>query len=285
MSISLIITAKNEKRLQDTIQSAKENADNPYELIVITDGKGVDIDRHKGIMQASNDLLCISDGHMIFQKHWDTIIKEEYNKDPLGLYCTQCERIHQTDYKLDPKHERHYGASIITGATSGIRGISARWIKHTIQSDSTSIIPCILGGFYAFSQQHYLYNLLAPWSVMKCYGKSEEVLSLINYKLGNNNYVIERLNIAHMFRTGEHPPYMQNWNEMLRNAVLLSYIAGETDEERSELLKPAALHVLPIKDILDWTKPKALEIEAMLSNKQVRSWQDYLSFCSQFQLR
>ena len=232
--ISLIVNGLNEDHQADTIQSALCTAAHPadIEVISITDGHGVDIDRHTGLLKASHDLCCVADAHLIFTPGWDAKIRDAFN--PCNLYCAQCERMTPEDYALNPKHERHFGAVIIPHVQHGIPGVSAIWAKGPPQTPD-NCVPCILGGFYAFSRAHYFEALLAPWQYMRSYGKSEEMLSVINYKIGGNSVCLYGLCIGHMFRTGGTPPYTQSWCDMWRNSVMLADIAYDTKAERDIL--------------------------------------------------
>lgn len=292
--ISLIIPSKNERRLNETIESALNEASdrNNIEIISITQGTGVDTQRHEGIQKASNDLLCISDAHMIFTKNWDTKLIDIFNNNPkTNIYCTQCERVTDQDFKLDDKHERHYGATVIDKCGYGIKGVSGRWIDSSFiatqeaKQEELIKIPCVLGGFYMLSKNHYIKELKEVWSVMLCYGKSEEVVSILNYKLGYDCYVIKDLNIAHLFRTGGRPPYSQDWHQMQQNAYLLAAISGDNEWQQSDLIAINGQHNKHIKSLLGSALNKYNEIEQHLINNKKRTWNEYMDYCKTFKTR
>lgn len=273
--ISLIINGKNENHLQDTVRSALCMASHAedIEVIVVTDGQGVDIDRHTGLLKASHDLCCVADAHLIFTPGWDSKIRDQFM--PCNLYCTQCERITDADYALSSKHERHYGAAFAEHVTCGIPGISAIWCKDKPSLDSR-LVPCILGGFYAFSRRHYFDALLAPWSVMRSYGKSEEMLSIINWKLGGNSVCVRDLCIGHMFRTGQTPPYSQHWHDMACNSLMLAYVAADTPEEQHRLFSnigPGAVDMPAALGPGRWAKAQAIREQIVAHRASGRTWQ------------
>lgn len=222
MKISVIIPAINEPLLDWTVENIKA-IDKDIEIIVMEDKKheGVGIMRDRGIKQASNDVIVVADAHMSFADDCFEKMLAEVSKNQKHIACVACPG-------LDPETLKHngtmrYGADLFEvmpgGDLPNPKVFVSKW-RYEPASKKTHKVPNILGGCYAMNKNWYIEKLNAVWQYHKGWGKSEQMLALMNYYMGGDCVCIPNTWAAHLFRPNQ-TRVSENHGYFKRNTFLL----------------------------------------------------------------
>jgi len=275
-TLSLVIPHLNECLLQHTIRSAQNNAAYPDELEItpLEDLKqeGVDVLRDRGLLASQTDLVCISDAHCTFAPKWDKAVRDTHT-DPTAFACVQCVRLSADCMVMFPGYKRHYGAHVTENGANHW-GITAVWNVYPTTPTSPVIeVPCPLGGFYVLSRQHYVETLSRPWQHLKNYGKSEELISLLNFKLGFPNLCYTQIAVGHCFRS--YPPYTQVCHKLRHNKILLALTAADTEAEEHRLLTAMNMQHTNLAREMKTVGPCLEELKATIAKGQRRTYAEW----------
>lgn len=277
MKVSVIIPAINEPLLDWTVNNIKE-IDDGIEIIVMEDKKheGVGIMRDRGIKKASNDIVVIADAHMSFAKDCFEKMAQEIEKHSKHIACVCCPGLDEE--KLKPNDQTRYGADLYEvmpgGDLPNPKIFVSRW-RYKPEEKKTHPVPNILGGCYALSKQWYIEGLNAVWQYHRGWGKSEQMLALMNYYMGGNCVCIPTTWAAHLFRPN-HTRAAENHGFFKRNTMLLLH--GYVPEpRRTQLLNTFCPRNRPdtfgirdlmadgsIKAVREWIETKAVRNYAFI---------------------
>jgi glycosyltransferase involved in cell wall biosynthesis len=220
--LSIIIPHRNEDMLGFTIERIRATCSVPHEIITVDDGSdhqapypmpdecislkypvGNCYSRDRGIMAASNDACLVLDAHMNFHDgdDWAGKLLAWRNSGPTNrIACTVCPTLSRDDMEMRPGRGNYHGAYIKTTDFSGgrHRALPNKWGPY----EAPCQVGCVLGGAYLLSREWYA-SLGRPWSYMRGWGHSEQIISVVNWLMGGENWLVD-VEIGHMFRTGRY---------------------------------------------------------------------------------
>ena len=283
---SVIIPAINEPLLGWTVDNVKRVSPDA-EIIVMEDKKheGVGQMRHRGIKKAKHDTVIIIDGHMDFAKNCFKLLDSHVKKNPKSIACPECRGL---DKDLKPKQMNRFGADLYEvqpgGTTHKPNVFVSKWRKS--ESKKTHSVPSVLGACYAFSKDWYMDGLGGVWKHHRGWGKSEQMLCLMNHYMGGDSVCVASTYAAHLFRKGR---VIENHGFLKRNTMLLLH-GFVPEKRRDELLNTfcpvnrtpdygikTLKHESCIADIRQWISDKAVKTYADLQKimKQVPGTTNY----------
>lgn len=228
---SVIIPAINESLLGWTVDNVKRVSPDA-EIIVMEDKKheGVGQMRHRGIKKAKHDTVIIIDGHMDFAKNCFKLLESHVAKNPKAIACPECRGL---DKNLKPEVKNRFCADLyeVQPGGTGVRPnvFVSKWRKS--DTKKTHDVPIVLGACYAMSKEWYMEGLGGVWKYQKGWGKSEQMLCLMNHYMGGSNACVASTYAAHLFRKGRTN---ENFGYFKRNIMLLLH--GFVPETRREQL-------------------------------------------------
>lgn len=207
---------------------------------------------------------------MSFSKNCFERMDEEVRKKPKNLVCVCCPGL---DAKtLKPNSIMRYGADLFEvmpgGDLANPKVFVSKWRYQTDQK-KTHAVPNILGGCYAMSKDWYISGLNSVWQYHKGWGKSEQMIALMNYYMGGECVCIPSAWAAHLFREN-HTRVAENHGYFKRNSFLLLH-AYVPEDRRTQLLNTFCPNnrtdTFGIKDLIkegciksihDWIDKKAM---------------------------
>lgn len=282
MKVSVVIPAINEPLLKWTVENIKA-IDNEIEIIIMEDKKheGVGIMRDRGIKKAANDTVIVADAHMSFAKNCFERMADEVEKNPKHLVCVACPGLNPDTLK--PNSEQRYGADLYEvvpgGDLANPKIFVSKWRYETDQK-KTHTVPNILGGCYAMSKDWYINGLNSVWQYHRGWGKSEQMLALMNYYMGGQCVCIPTTWAAHLFRPN-HTRVTENHGFFKRNSFLLLH-GFVPEERRTQLLDTFCPKNRPetfgIRDLIKDGSLKA--IHEWIDSKAVKNYSFIRELCS-----
>jgi glycosyltransferase involved in cell wall biosynthesis len=198
---TVIIAERNEADLENTIQNIQETQEYSKILVVHDEhGKGCQVCRDEGIMDADTDIVIIVDGHMRFTKGCLDEQAEYVRANPDKITCAKVH--HNSDISFNDSP--YCGADIVWKSDEREQWwvLPSKWRSE----DTTGEIACILGACYTMSRERYIEVLKRPWSLGHGWGMDEEVLSIANWLCGGTNELVSQ-EVAHLCRGQGDVPY------------------------------------------------------------------------------
>jgi len=247
--ISVVIPCRNESLTGHTISSVLRTAELPVEVILVEDecrghqdlprdrririlekspAEGVDRARHAGIEAAGYPVILTLDAHMTCEPGWDRIIAGHLAQHPDGVCCCQCPAL-AADLTMTPGDTGYLGARIEFMHHDmqyfGWSLFQPKWTdgaSTAIRAGRPARIGCVLGASYAFLRERYT-AIGSPWESLWGWGWSEPLLSLANWCMGGESWVLP-CRIGHFFRTGrfDQVPYTTQIPRIIHNQMLLA---------------------------------------------------------------
>jgi glycosyltransferase involved in cell wall biosynthesis len=251
-SLTVIIPFLNEGiEMERTVQSIRNTAAFPLEIILINDAsgdgydyrtvaerygcryiehetrKGVAASRDEGVALCNTAHFLLLDAHMEFYKRgWDMELSRALQENPEAILCCQTKILHETRENVRENASRTFGAYLSLSSKDMLK---CTW-NMTDHSPDTPIIeiPVILGGAYAagkayWQQLHGLQGLIR-------YGMDEEMISLKCWIQGGRCLLLKNLVAGHIYR-GKFPYQVKN-DDVLHNKILIAelFFDGEAKE-------------------------------------------------------
>jgi hypothetical protein len=203
--------------------------------------EGVDRARHAGIMAASCPVILVLDAHMTCEPGWDRTILDHIERHPDAISCCQCPAM-EDDLTMRPGDLGYVGARVEIMHQDpvyfGWSVFQPKWVDHalpSIRAGRPSKIGCILGASYSFLRRRYM-QIGAPWELLWGWGWSEPLLSLTNWCMGGDSWVLP-CRIGHLMRTGQFDrvPYTTIVSRILHNQLLIIDSLPMSEQLRNEV--------------------------------------------------
>ena len=240
MKLSVVITSLNEPipRLNQTIETIKENSNNEVEIIVVDDYSdnivsgldpsiklfrnnsriGCAPSRHFGATQASGEYLLFTDAHMIFHPRWYSEWKSTLSL--INSTTTVC----GTCIGLDDKHDTllkscgsYNGARLSLYEKNENQILEGKWIQEKVGEDLYEI-SCMMGAIY-FINKDYFFKLRGL-SDLKMWGSDEPCLALKILRSGGKMIISKKIMAGHFFR--ESSPYVTGMQYLVYNKIRMA---------------------------------------------------------------
>lgn len=251
--LSIVIPYRNEDMLGFTVQRIRETCRVPHEIIVVDDGSdnGAELPhvehihtmtqpigncfcRDTGIELARYPTVLVLDAHMNFwDDEWAYNCVEWSTSNPDHIACTVCPQLARDRMGMEDANGRYHGAYLKWADISfeRLRALPNKWGPF----ESPCEVGCILGGAYVMQRQRYM-DIGRPWQYMRGWGHSEQIISLVNYLLGGENWILP-IEIGHMFRTGQfnQVPYRTQTHNLYYNQQVVIDVCVHDDGDALEL--------------------------------------------------
>ena len=217
MSVSIIITSRNESMLQWTVDNIRRTS-SPDEIVIVYDGlqrtapidgvnvvrpgwttaQGVAKCRHRGAMYAKSEYLVFIDAHMDFEDGWLDKLLDTAKDHPKGVIGAKSAKITAGGMKTTTK--------TLSGAY--IRYIGAD--GHPLEVEwgdpvEPGPVQCCLGATYCIRRDRYE-EIGVPWARGFGWGTSEQTLCMINEFCGGEN-ILADVTTGHIYRENSEIPY------------------------------------------------------------------------------
>lgn len=215
VSVSYVITAREEPLLSWTIANLKRTIPAGGEIIVVLDGwqpnphidgvrwfcgwpvpMGVGPSRDFGIVQATGDTIVILDSHMDFAPGWVEALLATLAKRPNAIACSRCAILRPHQLKMEHAEDVHKGAEMQWINEKGMP-FEPVWCKA-----NPGEIQLPLGACYAFRRERYMVDLCRVWQRAFGWGSSEHVISVANWFIGGTSELSD-CTTGHVFRDKE----------------------------------------------------------------------------------
>lgn len=296
-NLSVVIPFRNEKMLDFTIKRARKTAESDLEIIVVDDGSDEKISysivekiitlsqpvgncyaRHLGVCDASNDAVVVIDSHMNFLNGWDQRLLQWYeNNSKKIISCFRCPVLNKDDMEMTEGRKEYHAARIKWKDISCGRRrlLPNKWYNYQAPCQ----VSCLLGGAYLLSKNWYQ-TLGGPWKYMRGWGHSEQIITIVNYLLGGENWLAEEP-IGHMFRTGKYNevPYRTLLSNLYYNQHVVAEVCIDQKKDKQELLDYIKIDeqnwrmTAVIKEKIKNNKVEILKQHVQINKK--RNWEDY----------
>lgn len=262
-NLSVVIPFRNEDMLAYTINRIRETATGSPEIITVDDGsdkkvtyptpdKAITLSapvgncyaRHLGICDATHDAVLVIDAHMNFLPGWDRrVLDWFYVGGNTRISCFRCPQLSREDMGMDGKNEYHGARLKWTDISFGRRRLLPnKWYNYHAPCQ----VGCLLGGAYLLSSAWY-HGIGAPWQYMRGWGHSEQIISIVNYMMGGENWIADEP-IGHMFRTGKfhEVPYQSFVYQLYYNQHVVAEVCVDDALDKRELLAHIEKDEIPI---------------------------------------
>ena len=297
--LTVVIPFRNEDMLDFTIRRIQETADVPVEIITVDDGSDVKIKypmpdqaitlsdpvgncfaRDIGIEAASNDAVFIIDAHMNFPPGWASWLVDNFNAgSKKRVSCTVCPVLNREDMEMRPGRSKYHGAYLKWTDTSfgRRRALPNKWGPFVAPCQ----VGCVLGGAYLLSRDWYM-QLGRPWKYMRDWGHSEQIISLVNYLVGGENWILD-IEIGHMFRTGKfnEVPYRTFLHNIYYNQQVVLDVCVDSKADSKQLSAHIALdieeHGMTQAIARQLREVKVAGYAEWVRKTSVRTWEQYKS--------
>lgn len=254
MTLSIVLTCRNETLLGQTIRRARATCGCQVEFIVVHDGPpsecdddgkdirqfnpwprscGVQAARHFGISKAAGDVIFVTDAHVDFRdgSEWGRDLMAHIAAHPQDVTCGKCWHNQSMSFDVADGYTgaRFHWAVVENGVRTVLCG---KWATAKTGQE----ISCIMGASYGFSRRWYMHGLRGPWQYGTGWGHDEETLSAVNWLCGGRN-IMAGPDVAHLWRT--RSPWKQTHAEsakMWANRERLIHMLPFSHTEREYLL-------------------------------------------------
>lgn len=270
MPISFVIPHRMEgKWLGWTVDGIRDQMRPCDEIVTVQDceGGGVSYARHKGILQATNPIIVTLDAHVKLHKKFCARVEPWLMAMPYAVLCFKTYSIN-ADTSVDESGPK-YGATLYEIKNG--KPFSNVW-RYYPPKLPEHLVPCVLGGCYAFRREWYLDGLMGIWKFHREWGKSEQMLCLMNYLCGGHNICVPDIWAAHYFkRQDKTRPFAVNLNTCRRNWFLIAYgMIPESERNRIFLKLYGEGYVSDYG--LPWVEKEVAQISEFLKRNYVRTY-------------
>ena len=197
------------------------------EIITMEDNPpiGLSYQRHMGILAAKSEIVMCVDAHMDFQPGLVEAVTAHLADFPRDVLCFECPGIEPDT--LTRNTHRRFGADLhlvknSTDPTKRNLPLASSWREDPSHS-TPGECGNVLGGAYAFKRDWYIEGLGGIWQWHRGWGKSEQMLSILNYLVGGRNYCLSTHWAAHYFKNHHetHRPFSVDLRQTKQNAMLI----------------------------------------------------------------
>lgn len=266
MKLSIIITTLKDPHLTSTIRSIRETAGDEPEIIVVSDGFplpvekdlfgnnvkpiinseriGVGPSRTLGALHAQGDYILICDSHMRFLPGWyDTALPQLH---PDVLFCATC--LGLDSEAMDPRKPKgkYCGATIQLfgqdpNAPAKNRVLESTWNK--IEPEPGAEICAPMGAAYFWGRETFL--SLNPLEHLKTWGSDETAMAIKAWLCGRSVRLMRDVSIGHIFLRGhERQPFKVPVGHVAYNKLwIIETMLCYGDSEICEFLQQGMMQV------------------------------------------
>ena len=234
---SVIIPHRKEGELLKRTVEAVMATSQPRRIIANEDEppQGVSLRRHQGIgMAAEAEFVLIVDAHMAFPPGWADRMCDVLRDHPKGFLCVECRGLEEKTWA--PGRVSGYGAEFRENEPTKegrARPCMVKWHRQRWSTDAVAECPVPLGACYGMRRDWYLEGLGGVWQHHRGWGRSEQMLALMNWICGGENLVLQDVWAAHLFRTVAHVQTQDFVN--IQNVLLIAW-AMMDDEAADRIL-------------------------------------------------
>jgi len=225
MELSFVIPHRQEGDWLDWTIAGIREACPTSEILAVEDSPpvGISYQRHRGILEAKNDIVICADAHILLGPGFRDEVLSWLSDNPKDVACFQTKSLEHGSRRVCGGGR--FGANL--KEIDAGKPFVSQWCYN-----STHGVECanVLGGVYAFRKSWYLDGLNGVWRHHRAWGKSEQLLSLMNYLCGGRNICLGDIWAAHYFkRHMKTRPFSLDMRLIRRNWMLIAW--GMIDNE------------------------------------------------------
>ncbi len=239
MILSVIITSLNEdsNRLDNTIQTIRNNSDELVEIIVVDDCSDVKVSisdlkaqlfrnptrigcapsRQFGASKAKGKYLLFTDAHMIYDENWYAEFKLITQLlDNNVAICGTCVGLDDKHTELKNSCGSYTGARLSLYEPSENQVLEGKWVCE--KPGDLYEISCMMGAIY-FIEKDYFFKLRGL-SDLKMWGSDEPCLALKILLSGGKMKISKKIRAGHFFR--DNSPYVTGMQYLVYNKIRMA---------------------------------------------------------------
>lgn len=262
---SIVIPYRNEPLLDWTIKNVLDQVPDA-EIITLEDEPmvGIGYRRDQGIKMASFPIVFLLDAHMGFEEGFFHSMASLVEANRKVIACSKCRSLND-DLTAGLIHGK--GAYVYEVVDKS--PFVSRWNQGEGQPEG------LLGGAYVLNRDWYMNGLNRPWRYHRFWGKSEQIIGIINWMMGGRNVVNHEVWSSHMFKD-DRKTTGRVMNLVRLNAYFILHCLCD-DESRERIMRECyGANLVPEYGMRDLSMMGAIDdVQTFVRENAVR---DYSSF-------